>query len=309
MQQANPTKGKEKKTASAAELQELRNSLITLIEMIQRMPSARQDPVVQALVHKLCEQVVKEFGADQSFKTVGVAMNALRSAGVFETRSDVPNASTGARPEPKSKARSVKADVPQIATEKGQKMRGLDRSIDFLFEFGYLDQSEIEAFRNLRSDPNRMIEFTRDGEKLQRRVKDTGDWDLLFTLDKERYDSWMALATTAQSDLKNAKGNFLPESFSSLVEAAVETSANGDWLNTEYQGLRSVLKGPPLETALKHMKKANHTALSLLDAVKDQILQQRWFKFGKSPTLSNPAMPETSKKSSKTDSKEAVPAY
>jgi len=34
------------------------------------------------------------------------------------------------------------------------------------------------------------------------------------------------------------------------------------------------------------MKKADNTAKSLLNAVKDQILQQRWFKFGKSPTLS-----------------------
>jgi len=287
MQKANPTKGKEKKTASAAELQTVRESLIQLIEMVQRLPNVRQDPVVQALVHKLCEQVVKDFGADQSFKTVGVAMNVLRSAGVFETQTTVPNADTGgARPEPKSKARSTKADTPQAATEKGQKMRGLDRSIDVLVSFGYLDEGNIATFRNLRSDPDRLVEFTKDGKKLQRRVKDTGDWDLLFTLDQETYNAWMAVATTAMTDLKSATGNFMPEGFSSLVEAATETTANGEWSNPEYQDLRSVLKGPPLETALKHMKKADYTAKSLLNAVKDQILQQRWFKFGKSPTLS-----------------------
>jgi len=287
MQKANPTKGKEKKTASAAELQTVRESLIQLIEMVQRLPNVRQDPVVQALVHKLCEQVVKDFGADQSFKTVGVAMNALRSAGVFETQTAVLNANAGgARPEPKSKARSTKADTPQIATEKGQKMRGLDRSIDFLVSFGYLDKDDIATFRKLRSDPDRLVEFTKDGKKFQRRVKDTGDWDLLFTLDQETYNAWMAVATTAMSDLKSATGNFTPEGFSFLVGAATETTANGEWSRPEYQDLRSVLKGPPLETALKHMKKADNTAKSLLNAVKDQILQQRWFKFGKSPTLS-----------------------
>jgi hypothetical protein len=165
-------------------------------------------------------------------------------------------------------------------------MRGLDRSIDFLENFGYLTPENVAAFRTLRKDPDRLVEFTKDGQKLQRRVKDTGDWDLLFTLDQKAYNAWMALATEAMSDLKSATGNFTPETFASLVEAATETNAKGEWNSTEYQSMRSVLKGPPLETAIKHMKKANYTANSLLDAVKDQILQQRWFKFGKSPTLS-----------------------
>jgi hypothetical protein len=286
MQKTKPNKVKEEVTATAAELQEVRDSLIYLVEMVQRLPSIRKDPVTQALVHKLCEQVVKEFGADQSFKTVGVAMNALRSAGVFETPTPVLNADTkGAGPKPKSKARSTEVDTPQAATEKGQKMRGLDRSIDFLEVFGYLTKDDIVTLRNLRSDPSRLVEFTKDNKTFQRRVKDTGDWDLLFVLDQETYDAWMALATTAQSDLRAATGNFAPERFSNLMEAATGFNANGGWTSTDHQELRTVLKGPPLEAAIKHMKK-NHTDLSLVVAVKDQLLQQRWFKFGKSPTLS-----------------------
>lgn len=288
MQKANSTKGKKEKTASADDIAEVRKELIRLIEKFDANPALRKDPVTQALAHQVCGQVVKDYGSDQSFKTVGVAMNALRSAGVFDTSTVNPNASEGPRPEPKSKARSIKAETPQNATEKGQKMRGLDRGIDFLLVFGYLSEDDIKIFRALREDPNRLVKFTKNGEELQRRVKDTGDWDLLYSMDKELYGDWMAKANQCTLEFETSTGIFEPEKFLAHVLPSLEKNSNGDWSSNEGQGLRSVLKGPPLETALKYLKKYtsnDNTPIGLFDAVHDQIIGQRWFKFGKSPTL------------------------
>jgi len=283
-----PTKGKDKeKFATEEDRQSARSSVSLLIEQVAAKPSLRTDPVLQALVHKLCELMIKDFGTDQSYKTVGVAMNALRSAGVFDTPTAAPNASDGARPEPKSKARSTKADTPQKATEKGQRLRGLDRSIDWLLEFGYLTEKDVEAFRALRKDPDRLIEFVKEGgETLKRRVKDTGDWDLIFALDAKMYDRWMALADSAAADFDDAKGAFEPESFAALVERALETDSDGNWTDADSQGLRSVLKGPPLDQLMAAIKKGTYTPLQMLEAARGTVLKQRWFKFGKSPTLS-----------------------
>jgi hypothetical protein len=274
-------------------LEDARNMAMQLIELLDKVPKLKSDPVVQALIHKLCGQVVKDFGADQSFKTVGVAMNALRSAGVFDSTFNHSN--TGlegpgiTRPEPKSKAKSVKAETPQKATEKGQKMRGLDRGIDMLLEFGYLDQNDIKAFRVLRANPDLMIKFTKDGEEFQRRVKDTGDWDLLYSMDKTMYANWDGLATKMRSEFNTAQGAFEPDSFLAVMEAALEKTSKDEWSSVDYAGLRSVLKGPPLDAAAKMLKKKDDNGLSasgFLSTVRDLVLSQRWYKFGKSPTLS-----------------------
>lgn len=269
---------------------EAQETAINLIRLVEATPGLKSDVVLQALIHKLCEMVVKDFGSDQSFKTVGIAMNALRGAGVFAPSGNSPNADSGnlgnARPEPKSKARSTQAEVPQKATEKGQKMRGLDRGIDMLLEFGYLTQEDVNAFRNLRKDPDLLIKFTKDGEELQRRVKDTGDWDLLYTMDKTMYDKWLGIANQMTADFKASKGAFEPESFFALMRAALEQDSNGDWSSSDHVGLRSVLKGPPLETAAKMLKKpGSMTIREFLDDLRNQVFTQRWYKFGKSPTL------------------------
>jgi hypothetical protein len=272
-------------------LEDARNMAMQLIELLDKVPKLKSDPVVQALIHKLCGQVVKDFGADQSFKTVGVAMNALRSAGVFDSTFNHSNTglegSGTTRPEPKSKAKSVKAETPQKATEKGQKMRGLDRGIDMLLEFGYLDQNDIKAFRVLRANPDLMIKFTKDGEEFQRRVKDTGDWDLLYSMDKTMYAKWDGLATQMRNEFNTAQGAFEPDSFLAVMEAALEKTSKDEWSSVDYAGLRSVLKGPPLDAAAKMLKKGGDLSASgFLSSMRDLILSQRWYKFGKSPTLS-----------------------
>jgi hypothetical protein len=271
-------------------LMEAQNTAVHLLEMLDSVPKLKSDPVVQALIHKLCGMVVKDFGSDQSFKTVGVAMNALRSAGVFEptTHKTANEENPGkSRPEPKSKAKSTLAVTPQKATEKGQKMRGLDRGIDMLLEFGYLTQDDIKMFRNLRSDPMLLIKFTKGGEELQRRVKDTGDWDLLYSMDKTMYAKWDSMATQMRNEFNTAQGAFEPESFLTVMESALDKSPNGEWSNADYAGLRSVLKGPPLDVGTKILKKKpdDFSSKEFLTTIHDLVLQQQWYKFGKSPTL------------------------
>jgi hypothetical protein len=275
---------------SPSDVERVRIVLIGLIETMEKDPKFRKDPVIQALMHKLCELTQKDYGTDQSFKTVGVVMNALRSAGTFNNNSSSnPNAgdktSGNPRPEPKSKARSTTAETPVKATEKGQKMRGLDRGIDFLFEFGYLDENDIKAFRALRADPDELNEFSKSGEKFQRRVKDTGDWDLLYTKDSAAYTNWMRIADRMVSDFKDSKGAFEPEMLAARIESAVAIDANGQWATPDDQGLRSVLKGPPLDQAISFAKKKSYTPLGLKEILYNEVIKQRWFKFGKSPTL------------------------
>jgi hypothetical protein len=152
-----------------SKVDEARDLLVRLTEMLHKVPNIRSDPVVKVLISGLTQDKNNEF------QTSALAVATLRNAGCLDIdKKAMVSDSTGNAPKgPKPGEKKPKADAKSTAdgTTGGPKpkMRGYSRTTDILLEDAVyrgthktIDDHPVAAkLQELRADPMRKIDVKR----------------------------------------------------------------------------------------------------------------------------------------------------
>jgi hypothetical protein len=197
-------------------------------------------------------------------------------------------------------------------SQPAKKLRGLDRSIDYLIGTRTIgaDHPSILSIRNLRSDKDKIVKIEKeDGVVIDRKISAMSDFDLLYLLDRVAYDLLLKdigpLTPPEVSSTGYTKGLFgywnqslahkfivhISEKVSAGKENELYQASEG---NSNYAVLARALKGTVMVKILQMLKDStvknfadipSNEEIALLMAIVDTLIREKWFKFGKSPTL------------------------
>jgi len=274
-------------------------NLIQVHALVQD-PRVARDPVIKALIQGLSK-------GNDDFKTASLVVATLRNAGCV------------GKPEEKIKVKDTVSKIkkdknPTIVVKELQhaKLRGLDRSIDYLIGTHIIDMDHpsILSIRNLRKDKDKVVKIEKeDGVIIDRKISAMSDFDLLYSLDRARYDLLLKdigpLTSPEVASTGFLKGVFrfwnqalahkfivyISEKVSSGKENELYQASEG---NGNFAVLARALKGTVMVKILQMLKDTttknnadipSNEEIALFKAIVDALIREKWFKFGKSPTL------------------------
>jgi hypothetical protein len=280
---------------------DLATEQLILVHALVQDPRVARDPVIKALIQGLSK-------GNDDFKTASLVVATLRNAGcVGNSEEKTKVKDTGSK--------TKKDKNPTIVVKESQhakKLRGLDRSIDYLIGTRTIgaDHPSILSIRNLRSDKDKIVKIEKeDGVVIDRKVSAMSDFDLLYLLDRVAYDLLLKdIGPLTQPEVSSTgylKGLFgywnqslahkfivhISEKVSAGKENELYQASEG---NSNYAVLARALKGTVMVKILQMLKDStvknfadipSNEEIALLMAIVDTLIREKWFKFGKSPTL------------------------
>jgi len=228
-----------------------------------------------------------------------------------------PNQQAGLTNESSGKVKKGK-DSPKEESkpkEAAKKLRGLNRSIDYLIAAYVIDENDkaIQSIRNLRKDGSKVIKIKKTDESIvERKISAIDDYDLLYLLDRGSYDGLMAKVGSMEPKIEEG-GFYEPGAFSlwnqdgpanEFIQVISEKVSDGkeklifqEGALAGYTPLARVLKGPVMNKILQVLKDVTipkgdviptgDEEIHLYQMIVDTLLRENWFKFGKSPSTSS----------------------
>jgi len=297
--------GKEKKTVKEDDVN-LAISLLTQLTVLVNKSNVKSNPVVRSLLQGLDNK-------NEDFKTANLVISTLRNAGCVINA----NQNSGEKSEKSVKS---KKEVPKgqptskDSEESPKKLRGFTRSIDYLLAGSYFTESHpaILSLRKLREDKERVIKIEKnDGTVVDRKISAIDDFDLLYLEDLNNYERIMETLGDYENPEVADSGYFqVPyEMWNTTGKAKGFITAVAEKISDkkenlifqenalgEYSSLARVLKGSVMNKILQFLKdstipkgfKAPQGAeeVALYKMIVNTLIGEKWFKFGKSPTLS-----------------------
>jgi hypothetical protein len=272
-------------------------NLIKVHALIQD-PRVARDPVIKALIQGLSK-------GNDDFKTASLVVATLRNAGcVGNTEEKIKVKDTV------NKNKKDKNPTVAVKTQPTKKLRGLDRPIDYLIGTRIIDANHpsISAIRAWRNDKDKTIKIEKeDGTIVDRKISAINDFDLLYLLDREMYESLLKVIgpltvpeVTSTGYIKGLFGFWnqsLAHKFIKHISEKVSSGKENELYQAseEYENfhvLAQALKGTVmvkilqvLTTVKSYDDVPKNEEIALLKTIVDTLVREKWFKFGKSPTL------------------------
>lgn len=297
---------KGKKSVRKEDVQDAVDHLMAIYGLMKK-PNVAGNPAIKALIQGLTK-------SNDDFKTASLVVSTLRNAGCVGS---TPNQQAGLTNESSGKVKKGK-DSPKEKPEPkeaAKKLRGLNRSIDYLIAAYVIDENDkaIQSIRNLRKDGSKVIKIKKTDESVvERKISAIDDYDLLYLLDRGSYDGLMAKVGSMEPKIEEG-GFYEPGAFSlwnqdgpanEFIQVISEKVSDGkeklifqEGALAGYTPLARVLKGPVMNKILQVLKDVTipkgdviptgDEEIHLYQMIVDTLLRENWFKFGKSPSTSS----------------------
>jgi hypothetical protein len=276
---------------------------LTAVLGLVKKPSVAGDPVVKALIQGLIK-------SNDDFKTASLVVSTLRNAGCMS----IDNQKSGETKEKADKKAKNGKETPKKETSPiatGKKLRGLNRSIDYLIATNKVDSNSpaIQSIRNLRADGDKEIKIQKvDKSIVSRKISAIDDYDLLYLMDRPNYDLLMSVVSLDNPQM--GEGGFYEKQFSfwnqdsnakEFVGAISEKISDGkeklifqEGALNGYSPLARILKGSVINRIIQVLKDTTipsgvavpdgDNEIQLYQTIVDTLQRENWFKFGKSPS-------------------------